>query len=260
MTISTLLFIFYFLIGAAAGSFLNVWAERLLKGESPTGRSRCDHCGRTLRAVDLIPLFSFAVLRGRCRYCGKPLSWQYPAVEMGTGLVFAFLARAAGYDALFTVPLLVAGGALIAVFLTDLKEQVIFDQMLWAAGGGALLYRLLVRLPVGDHSRLLFDLIGAAAVWGLFWAIRLLTKRRGMGEGDPPLAFAVGVLVGFPQILLTLFFAFVSGGITGLILIVLGRSKLKDRIAFGPFLIGAVFFALLFGEPILDWYLGFLGL
>jgi len=260
MDLATLLFIFYFLLGAAAGSFLNVWADRLLKGKPPTGRSRCDRCGRVLGALDLIPLFSFAALRGRCRYCGEPLSWQHPIVEVGTGLLFALLARAAGYDALFTVPLLIAAGALLAVFLTDLKDQVIFDQMLWAAGAGALLYRLLIRLPAADYLPLFYDLTAAAGVWAFFQAVRLLTKKRGMGEGDLPLGFVIGVLAGFPLVLLTLFLAFVSGGIAGVTLIALGRSQLKDRIAFGPFLIGALFFSLLFGAPILDWYLGFLGL
>ncbi|HLD96535.1 MAG TPA: prepilin peptidase, partial [Patescibacteria group bacterium] len=67
-----------FVLGTAIGSFLNVWSRRLLRGESPTGRSHCEHCGHVLSASDLVPLLSFILLRGRCRYCHKPLSWQYP--------------------------------------------------------------------------------------------------------------------------------------------------------------------------------------
>ncbi len=80
-----------FLFGSAVGSFLNVWSRRLFRGESPTGRSHCEHCVHVLSVSDLVPLLSFLLLRGRCRYCKKPISWQYPLVEVGTGLLFAAL-------------------------------------------------------------------------------------------------------------------------------------------------------------------------
>src|SRR3972149_2306748 len=115
-----------FVLGTAIGSFLNVWSRRLLRDKPPTGRSRCEHCGHVLGFLDLIPLLSFAALRGRCRYCHKPLSWQYPIVELGTGLLFATLA-AKFPNIIVLIPLLITSSALITIFITDISAQVIFD-------------------------------------------------------------------------------------------------------------------------------------
>jgi leader peptidase (prepilin peptidase)/N-methyltransferase len=104
------------------------------------------------------------------------------------------------------------------------------------------------------------DLIGALGVFLFLHAIRLITRKRGMGEGDPPLGFAAALLVGFPAALVELFLAFVGGGAVGAVLVLSGKSKLKDRIAFGPFLVLAVFATLFFGEQIWNWYLSVLGL
>jgi leader peptidase (prepilin peptidase)/N-methyltransferase len=252
--------IFYFIIGTAVGSFLNVWSRRLLKGQPPTGRSHCESCDHVLAAVDLIPLVSFLLLRGRCRYCHKPLSRQYPLVEFATGLVFAAISLVTNYELLTTVPLLIASSALIVIFITDFKKQVIFDQTTWVAFSGALLYRLLFRLPNSDFGLLAADLLGSFAAFLFFVFIRLATKKRGLGEGDPPLGFVAALLVGFPSVLVELFLAFVIGGLTGVALVLSGKRELKDRIAFGPFLVTATFLTIFFGNRLLDWYLGFLGL
>ena len=253
------LIIIYFLLGTAFGSFVNVWSRRLLRGKPPTGRSACEHCGHVLAAEDLVPLFSFLALKGRCRYCGHSLSWQYPFGEFFTGILFAAIIWQTGYDILLSLPLLVAAVALVAIFITDLAKQVIFDQTLGVAFLGALAYRLLLRLPAADYRFLFFDFLGALIFWGLLWLIRFLTKGRGMGEGDPPLAFTIGILVGYPLIWIAVFLSFVVGGITGAVLVLSGEKEMKSRIAFGPFLVAAAFLALLFGEPLLVWYLKFLG-
>ena len=264
---SEIIFIaFHFLLGTAVGSFLNVWSGRLLLGKAPTGRSHCEHCKRVLAAADLVPLLSFALLRGRCRYCRKPISWRHPIVEGATGVIFAALAT--GFpiselqfsSAITETFLLIAVSSLIVVFITDLAAQLIFDQALWIAGGGAFLYRLLVRIPVNDYRLLAYDLIGALGVFLFLQAIRLITRRRGMGEGDPPLGLVTALLVGFPLLLVELFITFVSGGATGAVLVLSGKNKLKDRVAFGPFLVAATFVTILFGERVWSWYLGVLGL
>jgi leader peptidase (prepilin peptidase)/N-methyltransferase len=260
MNYELLVTIFYFIIGTAVGSFLNVWSRRLLKGQPPTGRSHCESCDHVLAAVDLIPLVSFLLLRGRCRYCHKPLSRQYPLVEFATGLVFAAISLVTNYELLTTVPLLIASSALIVIFITDFKKQVIFDQTTWVAFSGALLYRLLFRLPNSDFGLLAADLLGSFAAFLFFVFIRLATKKRGLGEGDPPLGFVAALLVGFPSVLVELFLAFVIGGLTGVALVLSGKRELKDRIAFGPFLVTATFLTIFFGNRLLDWYLGFLGL
>ena len=260
MNYELLVTIFYFIIGTAVGSFLNVWSRRLLKGQPPTGRSHCESCDHVLAAADLIPLVSFLLLRGRCRYCHKPLSWQYPLVEFATGFVFAAISLVTNYELRIAVPLLIASSALIVIFITDFKKQVIFDQTTWVAFSGALLYRLLFRLPNSDFGLLAADFLGSFAAFLFFVFIRLATKKRGLGEGDPPLGFVAALLVGFPSVLVELFLAFVIGGLTGVALVLSGKRELKDRIAFGPFLVTATFLTIFFGNRLLDWYLGFLGL
>jgi len=249
-----------FVLGTAIGSFLNVWSRRLLRGESPTGRSHCEHCGHVLSASDLVPLLSFILLRGRCRYCHKPLSWQYPLVEGATGLLFAALAFSQLTSILALVFLLLSVSTLIVIFITDFSAQVIFDQTLWIAGGTALLYRLLLRFPATDYRLLAADLFTAFLIFLFFLSIRWVTKKRGLGDGDPLLGFAAALLVGFPNALVELFLAFVLGGAIGAIFVLSGKKQLKDRIAFGPFLVVAVFATLFFGDWILSWYLGILGL
>jgi leader peptidase (prepilin peptidase)/N-methyltransferase len=246
-----------FVLGTAIGSFLNVWSRRLLRDKPPIGRSRCEHCGHVLGFLDLIPLLSFAALRGRCRYCHKPLSWQYPIVELGTGLLFATLA-AKFPNIIVLIPLLIASSALITIFITDISAQVIFDQTLWIAGVATFFYRLF--LKEFNLIDLLPDLFTAFLVFLFFVSIRLITKKRGLGEGDPPLGFVTALLVGFPYALVELFLAFVGGGAVGTVLVLSGKNKFKDRIAFGPFLVLAVFATIFFGEQIWNWYLGILGL
>lgn len=249
----------YFVLGAAFGSFVNVWSRRLLRGKPPTGRSVCENCGHILAAADLIPLLSFFALKGRCRYCGHHLSRQYPAGELFTGILFAGAIWATGYDLILSLPLLIAIMALVAVFITDLSKQIIFDQTLAVAFLGAVLYRLLLRLPGADYRFLAFDFLGAVGFWLLLQLIRFLTKGKGMGEGDPPLAFITGLLVGYPLVWVGGFLSFVVGGVVGSVLVLGGQKNLKSRIAFGPFIIMGAFLALFIGMPILAWYLKFLG-
>lgn len=255
-----------FLFGTAVGSFLNVWSRRLLRGKSLTGRSHCERCNHTLSANDLIPLLSFVFLRGRCRYCGELLSWQYPLVEAGTGLLFAalsfkFLLPATDYQLLTLIPLLVASSAFIVILVTDILAQTIADQVLLVSVVSASVYRVLVHFAgLGFNARgLVYDFLGAVGVFTFFQIIRLITKRKGMGDGDPPLGFAAGLLVGFPHVLVQLFLTFTVGGVVGLVLLLLGKKGLKDRVAFGPFLVIATFVVIFAGDQLLNWYLQLLG-
>lgn len=255
-----------FLLGTAVGSFLNVWSRRLLRGKPLTGRSRCERCNHNLSAIDLIPLLSFIFLRGRCRYCGEPLSWQYPLIEAGTGLLFTalsfkFLLLTTGHQLATFISLLVASSALIVILITDILAQTIADQVLLVSIISASVYRVLVHFTgLGfNASGLVYDFLGAVGVFTFFQIIRLITKRKGMGDGDPPLGFAAGLLVGFPYVLVQLFLTFTIGGVVGLVLLLLGKKGLKDRVAFGPFLVVATFVVIFVGEQLLNWYLQLLG-
>lgn len=249
-----------FLLGTAVGSFLNVVSRRLLRGEPVRGRSHCESCGKMLSGVDLIPLLSFFLLRGRCRYCEAKLSWQYPLVEGGTGLLFAALAaKQLPITSLITFCLLlIASSALIVIFITDLLEKRVFDQVVLIGIVSALLYRLLAI----SHQPLAisYDLLLAAAVFAFFWFLRLATRGRGMGEGDPPVGFLAALLTGFPQGLVTLFLAFIFGAVVGLGLVFSGRKRFDEQVPFAPFLVVAIFVSIFLGESILNWYLGLLGI
>jgi len=262
-----------FLLGTAVGSFLNVVSRRLLRGDPDvvSGRSRCESCGKTLSGIDLIPLLSFFLLRGRCHYCGEKLSWQYPLVEGGTGLLFAALGWQTFSELGFNLSslitcllLLIAAASLIVIFTTDLLEKRVFDQVVLIGIVSAFFYRLSLipdhSLLVTHYSSLIYDLLLATAVFAFFWFLRLVTKGRGMGEGDPPLGFLTALLVGFPLGLVMLVLAFVLGAAVGLALLLSGRKKFGEQIPFGPFLVVATFVSIFLGESILNWYLGILGI
>jgi leader peptidase (prepilin peptidase)/N-methyltransferase len=153
MVTALLALVLIFLAGLACGSFLNVLIDRLPMSESPwRGRSHCDHCKKTLAAVDLIPILSFLALRGKCRYCHKKLSWEYPLVETITGLVFVssyiylkynylglFTISAAGFLQVF-ISLLVVFCSFLVIVWADSKCQLIPDEMVISAGLGALAF------------------------------------------------------------------------------------------------------------------------
>ncbi|MFA5742972.1 MAG: prepilin peptidase [Candidatus Paceibacterota bacterium] len=265
--------IFIFIFGLVVGSFLNCVAYRLSEKKSfVSGRSFCPKCKHSLAWYDLVPVFSFLFLKGKCRYCGKPISWQYPAVEIATGLIFlltfnlifpeASLGLATG-QAIFNFAITLAylfaiASLLIIIFIFDLKWYLIPDKVLfWAIGITAAFhfYSFIFDLyPKGQISNFLFSAFGAS---GFFLAIFLLTRGKAMGFGDVKLAFFMGFFLGWPKIMTALFLAFLIGAIIGLILIVGKKKQLKSEIPFGPFLVSGLFIALFWGEKIFDYYLNF---
>lgn len=236
------------LFGMIVGSFLNVCIDRIPRGESiAAGRSHCDSCGRSLSAIELIPVFSFLALRGRCRHCRAPIPLRLLLVELGTGVLFCliWLRFPASPQAL----LIAAYGALLIVILViDLERGRILNKLSYPAIGLALV--ALPFTPDRDAPQLL---IGGIAAFGLLLLIAWIYPA-GMGMGDVKLAAFIGLTVGHPQVWLALFLAFVGGGLIsgGLVLArVIGR---KDPIAFGPFLAAGAITTLLYGEQILNWW------
>ncbi len=241
--------LFLFVLGSAIGSFLNVVIDRIPREESLNGRSHCDHCKKTLAPLDLVPVFSYVLLGGKCRYCGKRLSVQYPLIEALTGglFVLVFLMIRPVFDAgLFFLLAIVS--VMTAVFFTDLKEQLIPDEL-------QISFFLIALAEKIVNGASLID-IGYAIAAGLSVAIPILlmylfTKGRGMGFGDVKLAFNIGFYLGWVSGLLVLYIGFVSGAIVGIALLVAGRKKMKSRIAFGPFLVLGLFAMLLFRHEVL---------
>ena len=273
-----LLFIIIFLTGLIVGSFLNCVIYRLA---FPKGRSFCPHCKHILSWQDLIPVLSFFILRGECRYCGKKISWQYPLVEIATGLLFVLILNFEfrwieqserlpvgllsnkilifNFETItYFLYLLIISSLLIIIFVYDLKHFIIPDKIIYPAIGIALIYNfyqlLITHYPLSTVLNNLYAAFGAAV---FFLAIVLVSRGKWMGLGDVKLAFLMGLFLGFPNILIALFFAFLIGAIIGVGLILAKRKTLKSEVPFGPFLVTGTFIALFWGPTIIDWYLNF---
>jgi len=244
---------FLFILGLAIGSFLNVLIDRLPQGRSIFGRSQCDFCKKELESKDLIPVISYLILKGRCRYCRKKLSIQYPLVEFLTGLLFvlSWLYLPISDYAIKIVYLGIIS-SLLVIFIADWKYHIIPDQIqiIVLVLSTIIIYLTGLFTPFSFIIRLRDGLIVMLPILGLY----LVTKGKGMGFGDVKLAFVIGFFLQIIAGLFAIYFAFVSGAIFGGFLIFLKRKKFKDSIAFGPFL--ALGFALMifFGKPILEFF------
>lgn len=251
-----------FLFGLSYGSFLNVVITRFDDWKSiATTRSYCPNCKTQLAWWDLIPLFSFAYLQGKCRYCQKPISWQYPIVELATAVLVA-----AGFHLLFFNPdlalwqsvvgmiaLVGAIGAVITIFVHDLTEMMVPDLLANVLLGSAIVYTLVV------HR----DYLGSfyAALVGFIPIMLLVYPSRGvwMGEGDVKIAGALALLIGWPSAITFLVLTFIIGGAFGTLALLSGRVKMKTAIPFGPFMIIAAVITLFWGDNITAWYLATIG-
>ena len=257
--------LFIFLLGLAAGSFLNAVIYRLEKGESALrGRSYCPHCKHELAWRDLIPVLSFLILRGRCRSCGEKISWQYPAVEIFTAFIFLliFNSQFSSFNQVLNFQifkvfyLFAAASLLIVIFVYDLKYYLISDKILFSAILISCIWYLVSRIffhfyPGYEILHIVYSAFGASA---FFLAIFLVSRGRWMGFGDVKLAFFMGLFLGWPNILVALFVAFLLGAIIGIGLIVLKKKGLKSEVPFGPFLVTGTFIALFWGEYMVTWY------
>jgi len=272
--------ILIFAFGLIVGSFLNAVIYRLKSGDSAfQGRSYCPSCKHTLLWQDLIPLVSFVLLRGKCRYCGNQISFQYPAVEIATGVIFLFifnfqlslLREDFGGQAIFnefsnflifqTLYLFVVASLLIVLFVYDLRHYILPDKILFPAIGTVAVFRLF-ELNHGSLSENLASLAPPLAAGGsaaaFFFAIFALSKGRAMGFGDVKLTFFMGLFLGWPNILVALFTAFFLGSIIGVGLIFLQQKGWRSEIPFGPFLIIGTLVAFFWGKELVDFYINFL--
>jgi prepilin signal peptidase PulO-like enzyme (type II secretory pathway) len=254
-----------FVYGLLIGSFLNAWIMRFKLGKSVArGRSACPHCNHQLATADLVPVASWLWLGGKCRYCGKPISRQYPAVELLTGLLFglSFLAlRPQGALSWLNFGVwLVILSCLIFLAVYDLKHLLLPDKILLPAIAVRALQIIILFALGGLTWNQTWPLVATALVCGAaFYAIVALSDGKWLGGGDIKLVFLLGLLLG-PQLApLGLFIAFNSAAVIGVALIALRKRGRRDVIAFGPFLIAGIIIAFLYGEAIMNWYLQVLG-
>ncbi len=237
-------------VGAIFGSFLNVVAYRLPRGESLSRpRSRCPQCQTAIRPYDNIPVLSWLALRGRCRTCKASISARYPLVEAVTGLLCALVVLAKGpdEDAVLGLVLVLL---LVPITLIDLDHRIIPNKLTLA---GALLAPPLVYLT--DSPALVEHLIAGVAGAGFFF-LALLAYPRGMGMGDVKLAGVLGLFLG-AAVGPAIFVALISGTLVGAAVIARkgAAEGRKTAVPFGPFLALGGVVALFWGDAMVDWYL-----
>ncbi len=265
-------YLFVFVIGLIIGSFLNCVIFRLKTGQGfLKGQSCCPFCHHVLSWFDLVPVISFIALRRRCRYCQKKISWQYPLVELSSGILFVLALRFNAYDLPALLYYLVIICFLIIIFVYDLKHYIIPDKVIYPAIGLTFLYQLFGiwdfgKQPFGESPLATGDLFRIAdlglGILPAFFLLAIILFSRGqwMGLGDFKLAIFMGLFLGWPYILIALFLAFFIGAIIGITLVIFKAKKLKNKVAFAPFLIIGTFGAFIWGEKIINWYLNFIGL
>lgn len=277
------------ILGLVFGSFVNALVWRVheqskavsgkRKGEQPTddskfltlnasrysvisGRSQCVNCGHILAAKDLVPVLSWLALRGHCRYCQKPISKQYPTIELLLAVLFVLsyifwpLALTGGQWLLFGTWLAASVG-LLALAVYDLRWMLLPNRILhptlFVALTGTVGYILFFSKDIAHSFWLLALSILVAS--GFFAAIYVFSRGKWIGFGDVRLGLVTGTLLATPaKSFLMIFLASILGTLSVLPALIAGRKKLVAKIPFGPFLIVATFIALLFGQSVIDWY------
>ena len=279
-----------FALGLCAGSFINalVWRIRqqsiLAKSQKPkaksqsnelsvlSGRSQCVHCGHQLAIKDLIPLLSWLLLRGKCRYCKKPISVQYPIVELSAGLIFVISylfwptsdfqgsTLEIGQVLLFATWLLVSIG-LLALLVYDYKWMLLPNRILYPTALVAVLGRLIYIAGFSPEKSDAFIqwVLAVGVASGIFWLLFVASSGKWIGYGDVRLGLITGTVLGTPGLaFLMIFIASILGTLFVLPAMASGKTSMTSRVPFGPFLIAATYLALLFGQSVIDWYQGLL--
>jgi leader peptidase (prepilin peptidase)/N-methyltransferase len=253
-----ILYIFLFaILGLVVGSFLNVCIDRLPQNKSVAyPPSHCEACQHKLAARDLIPVFSYLRLRGRCRYCQASIPRKLLWVELATAVIFALLYWHYGLSAELGV-LAFYACLFIIIFVIDLEHSLILNKVVYPAMVVALLLSLYPWpwLSESIGMRVAYAALGGTAGFAIFLLIALVS-RGGMGWGDVKLAALIGLATGFPLVFVAIIMAAILGGIVAVVLLATRRRGRREMIPFGPFLAVAAMVTLLWGSSILSWYLG----
>ncbi len=245
--------IFFFIFGIVIGSFLNVCIHRIpLKKSIIYPSSSCPECGEKIRFFDNIPLISYIVLRGRCRYCSKPIPIRYPLVELMMGLlsVALFLRYGVGHQYFL---FLIFSASLLVISFIDLQHRIIPDVI---SIPGVLLGLAISFIP-GDITW--YDsLIGIVGGGGILYLVAVvferLTGKEGMGGGDIKLLAMIGAWMGWRPLPFIILISSLTGAIVGGGSLLISRQGIRTKIPYGPFLsLGALFY-LFFGREFISWY------
>jgi prepilin signal peptidase PulO-like enzyme (type II secretory pathway) len=247
------------LFGLLFGSAINAIVWRLNVGRSwVRGRSQCPDCGHTLAARDLVPVLSWLMLGGKCRYCHKPIQ-DHPVVEVVTALAFGLSVYALNPVSLhdwvqlgFWLLMLVM---LIILAAYDARWMILPDQVMVPLIVTAVLYAAFEMMSRTPPQFVSGPLVAAFLTSGAFLLLGILTRGRAIGGGDVKLAFAMGLILGLKGTAVALLLAFDVAAAIGILLIILKFRTRKDQIPFGPFLVLGTIVAYLYTTEIVDWYL-----
>lgn len=251
--------VLFVLLGLAVGSFLNLCIDRLPLGKSIISpSSHCDACQQRLKTRDLVPLFSYLWLRGRCRYCGAHIPRRLPLVELATALLFALLFWQYGLSLQLAIALIYASLFLV-IFVIDLEHGLVLDNVVYPGMALAFVFSFFWPWPelVWPDIGVLSALLGGAIGFGLI-LIPYLISRGDMGGGDVKLAGLIGLVTGFPLVFFALFLGILGGGLVAIALLISGVKSRKEPIPFGPFLAAAAMVTLIWGPAMYQWYIGLL--
>ncbi len=268
-----MLIVFVFILGLAVGSFISASAWRLYEQDQlraakkkpnaklsiSKGHSMCEHCRHTLGAKDLVPLLSWVSLKGRCRYCRAKLSWEYPAIELATGLLF--VASLNTWEFVENVDYLAFGGwlillsALIFLALYDIKWLLLPNKIIYPLIITTTTLVIVQSIFFGGGAEMVRDrVLGLAFAGGIFYLLFMVSDGKWIGGGDVKLGIFIGITLGFSRSVLTFILAFNMAAVVVLPLLFMGAVKRKTPIPFGPFLISATIVSALYGYEILQWY------
>ncbi len=246
-------------LGLVFGSFVNAWVWRTAHERSVAkGRSICPNCKHQLAWYDLIPVLSWVSLRGKCRYCSKHISIQYPTVEILTAILFAALYWLINPITVIVwlelILLLAITVLLMAAFVYDARYMLLPEKFMLPAAGLGVMYLGLQALNLGWLA-LGPQLIALAIVLMLYTALWYFSKGKWLGAGDIRIVAVMGLLLAPKQLIVGLIAAYVIGAAWGVYLILAKDKTRKSKMAFGPFLIIGLYFGLFFGLQIANWYL-----
>jgi len=253
-------YVIFVLLGMIVASFLNVCADRLPAGQSLVyPPSHCPACSRRLTARDLIPIFSYLWLRGRCRYCKAFIPRRVLWVEIATAALFGLAYWYWHNDLGIELPIILFYISLfMVIFIIDFEHGLILNKIVYPALVVALLLSVFFTIFLPDVS--IVPSIARAAIGGgigfVFFLLVALVSRGGMGFGDVKLAALIGLATGFPLVIVALIMGMILGGLVAVILLGFKVRKRKEAIPFGPFLAVGAVVTLLWGSDILSWYMG----
>lgn len=248
---SLLLYLVIFLYGIIIGSFLNVCIYRIPKKESIIPGSHCMSCGHKLHWYDLFPVFSYLLLKGRCRYCGSKVSAQYPIVEALNGILYVVVFMANGFSMQSMIYCLLTSALLVISFIDERTLEI-------PPSLNIFIFVLGVLMCILDRAHIWEHIIGLFAVGTALYLLYVLTGGSAIGGGDVKLMGAAGLVLGWKLIILAFFVGCIVGSVCHVI-----RMRLSDAehvLAMGPYLSVGIFICALWGNAMIAWYLGLLGL